>query len=404
MGKCRHGRRWLAASLMMSCAGVSAWAQSEDPVVLQASYTRQTDSNLFRLPAAANVLALTGHSSASETIGITSIGVAIRKAYSLQQFELNASLADYRYQKFDYLNFTANQYSAAWRWSVTPRLHGTLGGDRSESLNSFADVQGSTLRNQRTLSGTRLTAEYEIDGPWRVQAGLSHSTQTNSQPVLTGDDYSADAVNVGLRHVWASGSQAGYSLNQTNGSARSGAAAPGAAFDDQFHQTEHTASLHWLTTGNSTVDLSASGVRRTHPRFSQRDYSGVNTSANASWRVSGKSTLVAAWARELSGYQATGIDYIRTSRLSVGPVWQISPFAVARLQHVVTQREYLGRQSGAAAARRTDTMRDTSASIDWQPQQRITLTAGLTRARRASDLAGLDYHSNLVTLTAQLTY
>jgi exopolysaccharide biosynthesis operon protein EpsL len=404
MGTRTSGLRWLAATLLTGCGSAPAWAQVLDQVAFEVSHTRQTDSNLFRLPGAANVQALTGHSSASETLSITSIGVSVRKAYSLQQLELHASLSDYRYQKFDYLNFTASQYRAAWRWSVTPRLHGNLGTERSETLNNFADVQGSTLRSQRTVSGTSFTAEYEIDGPWRALAGLSHSTQTNSQPVVTGDNYTADAANVGVRHVWASGSHVGYALTQTNGSARSGAAVPGAAFDDRFHQTEHGTSLHWLAGGNTTVNLGVTGVRRTHPRFAQRDYSGVNVAASANWRLSGKTTLAAGWTRELSGYQATGIDYIRTSRVSAGPVWQISPFAVARLQHAVTQREYLGPQSGGVAARRNDTLRDTSVSIDWQPHQRITFSAGLARARRASDLAGLDYHSNVVTLTAQLTY
>lgn len=397
-----HLHHCLTAGLML--VGAPAWAQSADPVEFRVSHSQQSDSNLFRLPDSANVQAVTGRASASEQIGITSLGVSFHKAISLQQFELNANLTDYRYQKFDYLNFTASQYNAAWRWSLTPRLRGRLASERSETLNNFADVLGSTLRNQRTTSSSALDAEYEIDGPWRVIAGLSQSTLTNSLPVVTGDDYSADSFSLGLRHVWASGSQAGYTFSRTSGDASSGAAAAAAVFDSRFKQVDHAVSLRWLLSGNTSADLSAAHVSRTHPQFAQRDYSGTNAAAKLTWRLSGKTVLSADWTRELAGYQATGIDYIRTNRLSIGPVWQISAKVSARLQHAMTKRDYTGRAAAGVVSRRHDSLRDTSASIDWQPHQRITLSAVLAQARRASDQAGLDYRSNQVSVSAQLTY
>ena len=103
---------WRAAALCIMFSSAPAWAQVQDTFKFNAAYSRQSDSNLFRLPAAAN---------AAEQVGITSLGFNFNKAYSLQRFELNLSLIDYQYQNFSYLSFAAQNYNAAWRWSLTPQ-------------------------------------------------------------------------------------------------------------------------------------------------------------------------------------------------------------------------------------------------------------------------------------------
>ncbi|MDO9165411.1 MAG: putative exosortase B-associated extracellular polysaccharide biosynthesis transporter EpsL, partial [Rhodoferax sp.] len=138
----RPPRSWLTPTLLIVFSAAPALAQVEDTFKLSAAYSQQTDSNLFRLPADANVTALIGKSSAAEQISITSLGLNVNKAYSLQRFELNLNLIDYQYQNFSYLSFAAHNYSAAWRWALTPRLHGNFTSERKETLNSFSDYQG----------------------------------------------------------------------------------------------------------------------------------------------------------------------------------------------------------------------------------------------------------------------
>ncbi len=40
--------------------------------------------------------------------------------YSLQRFEVNASLVDNLYHNFDYLDFLGKNGTATWHWSATP--------------------------------------------------------------------------------------------------------------------------------------------------------------------------------------------------------------------------------------------------------------------------------------------
>ncbi|MBT9507761.1 XrtB/PEP-CTERM-associated polysaccharide biosynthesis outer membrane protein EpsL [Rhodoferax sp.] len=394
----------LLTALLGTLGAAPAWAQAQDTLTLIASQSLSTDSNLFRLPAHANTMALIGKSSAAEQIESTSLTLKFSKAYSLQRFELAVNLIDYRYQNFNYLSFTAHNYNAAWRWSFTPRLHGNLNADRSETLNSFSDFQGFNLRNQRTNTSSRFNAIYELGGPWEVFGGVSRTTQTNLQPLLAESDYAANSAEAGLRFAQASGSSLAYTLKNASGQNINRAYSPAGLYDDGFKQVDHALKFLWAISGNSTADLTTAYINRTHAHFSQRDYSGLNSAVNLNWNISGKSALSAGWARDLSSYQTASTNYSQTDRLFIGPVWQLSPKMVARARYEVARREYLGSPSGLVAPQRSDTTTDASVSLDWQPNQYLTFSATLQNAKRASTLPGLDYDSHMATLSAQFTY
>ena len=389
---------WLAAALCVMFSSAPAWAQVQDTFKFNAAYSRQSDSNLFRL-SADDVNAGIGKSSAAEQVGITSLGFNFNKAYSLQRFELNLSLIDYKYQNFSYLSFAAQNYNAAWRWSLTPRLRGNVTTVRNETLNSFADFQGFNRRNQRTSTNTRFDAAYEIDGPWRVIGGVSQSAQTNEQVLLAEGDFRSNAADLGLRYVLGSGSSLSYALKTATGSYLNRVLSPASLLDDGFDQIDNELRLHWIISGNSSADISAAHIKRSHPNFAQRDFSGLNAAFNLNWNMTGKSALTAGFARELASYQTESANYTQTDRFSIGPVWQVSPKAVVRLRYDVAQRAYLG-----VVAQRRDTTRDTSLSFDWQPYRYLTLSASLQNAMRTSNQPRLDYESNVATFSAQFTY
>ena len=127
-----HRALLTAAVLLLSVHG-AARAEGDDVFTLSADTSLVRDNNLFRLSSSANTLALIGRDSAAEQINITTLGVRAAKSYSLQRFELGASVVDQRYQNFSYLNSVANNYDAAWRWSLTPSFHGNLVNSRRES-------------------------------------------------------------------------------------------------------------------------------------------------------------------------------------------------------------------------------------------------------------------------------
>jgi exopolysaccharide biosynthesis operon protein EpsL len=389
--------------LLLIGGTATAWAQEEPTLKFSAAYARKTESNLFSLSAAG--LASRPDLNVAEQVGVTTLGVKFNKAYSLQRIELDLNLVDYQYQTFSDLSFTAKNYNAAWRWAFTPRLTGNLTSDRRQTLNSFADNPGSTARNQRTNSNTGFDAVYEINGPWRALAGVSRSSQTNQQVLLAEGDYTNNAANVGARYVFASGSNLSYIVRTNSGSYSNRALSTTNLYDDGYTQTDNEVRLRWLLTGKSTADFSATHVSRSHPHFAQRDYSGLNTTVNVNWGITAKTSLSAGWARELASYQTNTSNYSQTNRLTLGPVWQTSPKTVLRLNHTAAQVDYLDAPGGAPVTNpRSDTTRDTSLSLAWQPNERFTLSTSLQKTKRSSNQTNLDYDNNSATLSAQYSY
>jgi exopolysaccharide biosynthesis operon protein EpsL len=263
-------------------------AQDQDVFKLTAGYSLQTDSNLFRLPAGVDPTPLIGRSSTAEQIGVTSLGFKLNKPYSLQRFELSVGLEDYSYQNFNYLSFTAVNAGAAWRWSLTPSLRGNLTFDRKETPNSYLDYQGFRQRNQNTDTQTRFDAGYDIDGAWRVLAGMTRADQVNLLPVVALGDTSTASADIGLQYRFGSGSTLTYALKSADGKFLNRPLQPELLLDDAYRQLDHEVRLSWVINGKSTADVSAAYIARAHPNFAQRDYNGVNAGININWGLTGR--------------------------------------------------------------------------------------------------------------------
>jgi exopolysaccharide biosynthesis operon protein EpsL len=394
----------VAALLLLLVAAPSAHAFGNDTFKLNASYGLLHDTNLFRLPENTNFQSTTGRSSGAESVGIATVGLAFSKAYSLQQFDVSVSLIDYRYRNFDYLSFTANNYKAAWLWSLTPRLRGIASSERAETLNSFADFQGVNQRNARTNVNTRFDGEYELDGTWRLLGGVSRASQTNEQRVVAGDDTRATTGNGGLRYVFPSGSSMSYVFNHTDGRYTKRDLSPLLLLDDRFTQQNHELRLNWLFSGKSTADLSAAYLDRSHPSFAQRDFSGLVVRTGLNWNWTEKTSLAASYSRELAAYQTNDSNYSQTHRVSLGPVWKITPKVTARLRHEFSTVDYRGRPFGLAASERVDKNNDSLVSLEWLPARSLLLSASLQHSRRSSNQNNLDFRSTQANVAAQLSY
>jgi exopolysaccharide biosynthesis operon protein EpsL len=173
------------------------------------------DSNVFRLSDSANAQALIGTPDRDDTVAVTTAGFKINKPYGLQRFELDAGVEDHHYSRFSYLDFTAVNYAAAWRWSFTPALHGNLTTDRSEYVDPYADVQARGQINRRTNRSTVFDAEYELDGAWRLVGGLFERTSSNSQPFTFEGDSKVHGGEAGVRYVYPSGTSMAYRFKRT---------------------------------------------------------------------------------------------------------------------------------------------------------------------------------------------
>jgi len=399
-------RKPLACALLMALVLPPAWAQEDSsPLKLKAGYTLQTDSNLFRLPAGVDPMAVLGKSSAAEQIGVGTLGLTFNTIQGLQTISADINALNYRYHNFNYLDFAGINYDAAWRWAVTPRFTGNLTGQRTQTPTSFVNYGNYDVRNVLTDTSTRLDGVFEIHGPWRAVAGISSDRQANEQTVEGRNDYSATAADLGARLVFASGSTLSYSLKRYNGNYINRALDAFAQYDSSFTQIDNELRLRWLISGNSNSSMYLTHLSRSHANFPVRDYSGFNAGADLNWVLSGKSALLAGYTHTLSAWESLYASYTQTDRITIAPSWQISGKTLLSLKFAWAQIDYLGAPIPALAGYlRRDTTRDTTLSFNWEPYHKLTLVAALQNSSRGSTYAGQDYASNMASLSANYAY
>jgi exopolysaccharide biosynthesis operon protein EpsL len=377
-------------------------AETMTPLKLTLSETLLTDSNLFRLPAGIDVQPLIGKSSASDTVKVTTVGVGFSKALSLQQLDLGVSLVDYKYSNFDFLNNTSLNYNADWRWSLTPRLHGELSTSNTETANNFANYRVLNQKNIQARKQSKFASVYDLNARVSLLATVDQNSLTNDQRQIGLTDYRINGKELGVRYAMPSGSSIKYFFKNAEGQYLN----TSSLSSSTFKQIENGVRAHWEISSKTRADVSAAYFNRTQANNPARDFSGVNSNANLSWDLTGKTTMAFSWRRDFYGYQTTtgisanNINFSTNNRLSLGPVWRISPQLIANLRYEMSKVDF----QSATAVQRTDNLRDTSLSLQWLPTQRISITAVVHKARRSSDLAYYNFNSTMTSLSAQYSF
>ena len=382
---------------------VSASAIADELDVLQfnAGLALQHDSNVFRLSdQTSNPVAL-GGSGRSDTLLTSSAGLKLRKPYGLQRFEADIGVENTNYKNFSALNFTAFNYAAAWRWSLTPAFHGNLTTDKKEYVDNTADVQAAGQLNRKTDRSTRLDAEYEIDGVWRLLGGAFQRTNSNSQSSTFEGDSKVIGAEAGVRYQLPFGTSLAYRFRNGKGEYTNQASATAVASD--FKDREHEVQGEWVG-GRTKIGGRVSRLERRYDSIPARDFSGFLSQIDLTYELTGKTSIFAGVVRELGSYQTNNISYYQGTRVFVAPSWQATENIALRARYDYGVRDFKGPLPGFAASNRTDKTSLASLAVEWKPVRLLTLMAWLQRDQRTSNEFGADYKSNSIGISAKATF
>ena len=395
----------LASAVTIPAMVSGARADSDDTLSVVTGYSLRHEDNLFRLPAGTDVQGATGKSGKSDDIGITSLGLRLDKHYSLQRLQFEANLVNYRYRTFDYLDFTARNYAAAWSWQLTPAFQGKLTSSHTEALNSFNDFSGYGIRNIRTDENHRLDGILELDGVWRLLGGVAQTVRTNSEPFLEESDTRLNTIEVGVRRDFASGSSLALLARQGRGEYfNRPELSPVHQLDNTFEQREQELKLHWPVSAKTTLQGRLVHIERRHEHFPARDYSGMAGNFSATLRASDKLLFSGSLGRELSAYQSDSSSYATTDRLTLGGQWQITGKTALRGQYDVAWRDYQGAIVNTPNDDRSDTLRAARLALEWQPYRAILLSVAVEKERRDSNQSAYDFKNTAGTVSAQFSF
>ena len=382
----------------------------------------QFDSNVFRLTPT-TVVPMTGQSTLSDRIIVSSATLRFDKSYGLQRIEGNVGVVDNRYNNFNFLDFTALNYGGAWNWNITPKFHGSLSGNHNEALNNFANMTGfttnSTNKNLRKSDVVRLDGVYEIDGAWRLIGGISHSRFTNTREFFADQGQQIQSAEGGIRYVLPSGSSLTYKYRGGLGKFVGRSLDEVNLLDTRFTEMEHDVQLIWPVSGKTSIDARAGHLQRKHENFSQRDFSGFVGNFNLNYAMTGKTRLTAGWTRTLGNFQTgasnSGLNpvfdqyassYLKTDRFSLGPTWQIDDKVALRVRYDYSMMDFLGGVTTSATSldQRNDKMHSGTVALDWQLHKAFSLSAMLNHDKRNSNLSGYSFHRSAASVTARITF
>ena len=361
------------------------------------------DDNLFRLSDSESPKPFLGDSQKSDLIYSTSAGIKIDKPYSLQRFQLDATVVDNRYQNYDFLNHTAFNYRGAWLWQLSPRISGVLLADQKQELNNFADFRNFGQKSIQTNQTHVFTVDGDIGAGVHLLGGLVDVRSRNSETFDAVGDYQQQGAEFGVKYVSRAQNWISLVRRETTGEYNGRPLDPIAQLDTGFDESTTELTLDWHASVKSEFLGKLGYVDRTHDHFSQRDYAGTVGRLLYRWKPTDKLQIDTSLSRNLFSFQEDGNSYYVADTFSLSPSWKFSPKTTFRARYDYGTRDYRG-AIVPTAPMREDTVQSLLFGADWQATRKITVGGTLQHIRRDSNISGYDYDSNSAGVNVQLLF
>lgn len=401
----RRPAGWLigtAVALTTMYAG-QACAAPEDPLNLVVGTSLRYEDNLFRLAPSVDPLVAVGKAQRSDWISSIYAGARLDKSYSLQRFQLDATVTSNRYDTFKNLDYNQHEYRAAWLWSLTPRLTGELSSEQQQFAASYADFRNFTARNIQTNTIHRANADWLVGGGWHALGGVSETISKNTAAFTAVGDYTLNTTHAGVKYVSTAENSITVERRDSRGEYNGRALDPFNVLDNRFKQSETDATARWRFSGHSLVIARLGYLERSHSNFSARDYSGGVGRLTYVWTPTGKLSFNFVAGHDLYSFQELGNSYYALDYFNVTPTWALSPKTTLRLKLDVSHRNFKG-PVVPVTVQREETIRSAQLSADWAVTRSATISGFFIAEDRSSNVAAFEYRANSAGVTAQLKF
>lgn len=352
------------------------------------------DTNLFRNPG---ILI----NPQSDTITSANIGLRLDQPYAQQRFQLDITKSYTRYDKFNYLDFEALNYSGAWNWKLGTRLSGKLSASRSESLAPFEDTL-SFRRNLRISQNQAFDLDaWMLDG-WHLLLGVSQADQKSDQNLLNREpDFRSTSANGGIKYVTRAGNSISVRRQTTDGEYIN---RPIGTADNGYTEALSELIADWKLNGSSSLTGSLGWLDRTNNDITQRDFSGPSSSLSYSWTPVGKLSLSFTAARQTTPLQDLTASYREQDSLSLTPTWRISDKTSAYLQLSYQESNDRGILIALPSGPRRDTTSTATLGVGWLATRTLTFNANVMRTQRTSTNILAEYDAIVARINASLAF
>ena len=374
---------------LMTCHAARAQAGTDAPtpvLALHAQASVEHDSNILR---AANAVS-------DQILGLNA-GLRLDKRYGLQRVTLQAQAHHYQFRDSSNLDYSTFTYEGAWNLQMTPYLLGVFSADRRQ----FRDITNATTAGAIALRTERREgAEFTFlgRGGWRTLAGVRHNRSRSDDPRSLESSPTITSILIGGGYEFASGALLTGQVRRGDGDYGVGAAGV------DFRETEPSVALRWPVSDKTTFDARVGHLDRSHDGAPSRDFKGFVGTSALRWEYSPRTWLEAGFGRDLGSYEFNGGGSIRGWRGFIAPTWKPTEKTALRLRHAMERRDWRVVSSASPDLGREDRTRWTTLALEWTPRRFLALTATARHERRHTNLTGLDFRSNGLTLAARLNF
>lgn len=401
MRVCFHNKPALIIAVCFLAS--SAYAGTEDGLDLTVGENSRYESNVFRLPNtdSAFVKNSLGESRASDFIAIGYGEFRFNQGYSLQRVELDAKLSRYQYNRFDYLNYTAHEYSAKWGWSLTPRVKGELSAERAEKPESFWDTANRHARNINLSQGRNASIEAYLSGSWYLLGGAGFSQRKNDSIYREQDDFSQYYDEYGIKYLAATGSFVDFLIRNSQGEYSDRDVNFITLQDNKYTQKDLEAAVNLNLFDKSRLSATLTRFDRTHKHFESRDYDGTNWTATYFWDATAKLFAHFGVARRYDPFQDLFNSYVIADSRSLVVDYLTSAKSSLKFEFTEVERGFNGGIN--APFGRTDQLKSSALVWSWSLSRAVNISPALTYQRFMSNIDNREYDDFTASLGLSLT-
>ena len=252
---------------------------------------------------------------------------------------------------------------------------------------------------KRDLYDANASAQYDFSEKYWASSGFNwHRTDYTNNQVFGGSyaNYDTYSVPVDLYYrvtpKWSLGP--GFRYRYTNSEATS--TQPSRYYNDYFFNLAITGEVLPKLDANVNVG------------YQVRDGSGISgdggfsISSGFSYAYSEKLTLLLNLDKDFGiGSQGTSTDIIS---VGMGARYAITPYVSAQADFDYTYTDYQNQANTAGISGRRDNTYVAGASVTWTPDPIVSVSLGYSFFRNASNVNGLSYNDNVVSLQAVIRY
>ncbi|WP_237763327.1 XrtB/PEP-CTERM-associated polysaccharide biosynthesis outer membrane protein EpsL [Thiobacillus denitrificans] len=362
------------------------------------SYTRNYDSNLFRLAESEYALV----PQRSDQYGVLSAGLNMDWQPGRQRIIASASKNQVRFARNTQLDYDGSDYQLKWNWRLGNHWSGQVGATESVTQSSFSDLVGLRINNQITRDNRFASADWQFHPRWNVGLGAAAATLTNSTVQQAPLDYEDQSVSATLGYATPKGSKLRGQMLRVEGEYPH--RLPNTFVDRTYTQTEYNLLGDWNVTGKVVAHAKAGYVKRENDTLAQRDFSGLAGRLSADYFPTGKTALNWALYREIANSDDLNATYQLNTGTSLGAAWRATEKITLRAGATFENRSFQG-DTGLVVPGLQQRDEDTlggSLSMRYAPVRMAIIDVGLLAGRRDSNMTANDYnfHGAFVSVRA----